>query len=407
MKCSQHKSVPASRPTGRIWQSLKERRGAMLVPMAAMMFAFVAMCAFTVDVAWMQLIRTELRTSIDSAAKAGAEALARDQSTLSARVAAKYYARSNKVAGKQVNLKNSDIEFGQNVQRRDGSWEFRLGIRPYTAVRVSVQYGQRQRNSPINLFFSHLLGDPTFSPGETATASHQENEVVLCIDRSHSMCFDLTGRSFTYARNNPLADPRLSGFLKNYLAPPHPTGSRWAAANNAVDAFLAEANSAFRKPKIALVSWGSDIVDNRANPRVWRAVTLEAQLKDHYNLIENKMRQLSSKMMIGGTNLSAGLDEAKDHITSRQHSRTSATKTIILMTDGEWNQGRPPQESARDCLSAGVIVHTVTFLPGSDQRTMKEVAQIAGGRHFHAENEAQLREVFQELARNLPVVLTD
>ena len=111
--------------------------------------------------------------------------------------------------------------------------------------------------------------------------------------------------------------------------------------------------------------------------------------------------------MIGATNLAAGLDEARQHITNPRASSSSANKTIILMTDGQWNTGRHPYAAARDCLAAGVTVHTVTFLPGSDQRTMQEIARITGGRFFHATNEAQLRETFRELARSLPVVLTN
>lgn len=387
--------------------TLRERRGAMLILMAAMMFVFVAMSAFTVDVAWMQLIRTELRASTDAAAKAGAEALARTQNGRSAISAAKQFAKANPVAGKPVKLNDADIELGRSELQNDGTWKFQLGATPYTAVRVNAHYGRGQKNKPIKLFFSHLLGDPTFSPNETATASHLENEVALCVDRSHSMCFDMSGVSWSYAPNNPLADPKKSEFLKNYLAPPHPTGSRWAALNSAVSDFLAEADLAFQKPKIALITWGSDTVDPYATPRIWDAVTLEAQLHTNYNLIENKMRGLTSKLMIGGTNVSAGLDEARAHLTSRQHSSDSATKTIILMTDGEWNQGRLPSAAARDCLAAGIIVHTVTFLPGSDQQTMKEVARITGGQHFHANNATELRATFQELARSLPVVLTN
>lgn len=385
--------------------ALRERRGAMLILMAAMMFVFVAMSAFTVDVAWMQLIRTELRASTDSAAKAGAEALARKQNAQSAVKAAQNYAKQNHVAGKAVKLDESDVELGRSELQNDGTWKFRAGATPYTAVRVNAHYGRGLKNKPIKLFFSHLLGDPTFTPSETATASHMENEVALCVDRSHSMCFDMTGGSWSYAPNNPLADPKLSGFVKNYLAPPHPTGSRWAALNSVVNDFLYEANQAFQKPKIALVTWGSDTVDPYATPRIWKAVTLEAQLHTNYNLIENKMRGLTSKSIIGATNVSAGLDEARGHLTS-QHASQGATKTIILMTDGEWNQGRLPSAAARDCLSAGIIVHTVTFLPGSDQQTMKDVAKITGGRHFHANNAAELRATFQELARSLPVVLT-
>lgn len=389
----------------RVRSTLKERRGAMLILMAAMMFVFIAMSAFTVDVAWMQLIRTELRTTTDAAAKAGMEALSSKQTTRAAIVTAKKFARQNRVAGKPVVLENRDIVFGKTIVQSDGSQKFIAGATPFTAIQVNVSYGKRLKNKPIDLFFSHMLGDPTFAPSETATASHLENEVVLAVDRSHSMCFDLTGRSWSYARNNPLANPRIrSRSLRNYLAPPHPTRSRWSSLKRAVDDFMVEANNVFEKPKVGLVSWGSDTYQYGAR---YRASLLEAKLHTNYTPLNNQMNFLSRKTMIGATNVSAGIDEARKHITDRRHSSLSANKTIILMTDGQWNQGRHPYAAARDCLAAGVTIHTVTFLPGSDQRTMKEVARITGGRHFHADNELELRETFKELARSLPLILTN
>ncbi len=47
-----------------------DRRGAMLVLIAFCLPLCIIMAAFAVDVAWMQLTRTELRTSTDAAARA-------------------------------------------------------------------------------------------------------------------------------------------------------------------------------------------------------------------------------------------------------------------------------------------------------------------------------------------------
>ena len=47
----------------------------MLVLIAVCLPLCVIMAAFAVDVAWMQLVRTELRTSTDAAARAGAKEL--------------------------------------------------------------------------------------------------------------------------------------------------------------------------------------------------------------------------------------------------------------------------------------------------------------------------------------------
>ena len=49
----------------------------------------------------------------------------------------------------------------------------------------------------------------------------------------------------------------------------------------------------------------------------------------------------------------------------------------------------------------------ITFLPDAASADMVQVAQMTGGKHYHANNEAELIAAFQELARTLPVVLTD
>ena len=64
------------------------RTGAMLVLVAVTLIILLVTMAFTIDVAYMQLTRTELRTAIDAAARAGAESLSREQSTSKALAAA-------------------------------------------------------------------------------------------------------------------------------------------------------------------------------------------------------------------------------------------------------------------------------------------------------------------------------
>ena len=64
------------------------RKGAMLVLIAVVLVVFIVMTVFAVDVAFMHLVRTELRTSTDAAARAASEALIRTQSVAEARRAA-------------------------------------------------------------------------------------------------------------------------------------------------------------------------------------------------------------------------------------------------------------------------------------------------------------------------------
>ena len=75
-------------------RSIDRPSGAAHIVIAAMLFTFIVMAAMTVDVAYMQLIRTELRTATEAAAKAGVEALIRTQNATAAKAAAVQYGLS-------------------------------------------------------------------------------------------------------------------------------------------------------------------------------------------------------------------------------------------------------------------------------------------------------------------------
>ena len=110
--------------------------------------------------------------------------------------------------------------------------------------------------------------------------------------------------------------------------------------------------------------------------------------------------------MLGATNCSAGIDAGVSMLVN-DPVRPYANKIVILMTDGQWNQGRSPVLAAQDAAAQGVVVHVVTFLPAANQPDMDQVAAVTGGMHYHADNKAALIAAFQTLARSIPAVLTE
>jgi Mg-chelatase subunit ChlD len=109
--------------------------------------------------------------------------------------------------------------------------------------------------------------------------------------------------------------------------------------------------------------------------------------------------------VIGGTNLSAGLDLAVS-VLRGTNSSLYTSKVVILLTDGEWNAGRDPTVAAYDARGQGITVHTVSMLT-SVQPDLQAVATITGGKYIRTSNTAELQAAFIELAHSLPVVLTD
>lgn len=121
--------------------------------------------------------------------------------------------------------------------------------------------------------------------------------------------------------------------------------------------------------------------------------------------VESSLANLTSNPLGGGTNLSSGLDRAVSVLTGT-NGRSLSNKVIILMTDGQWNAGRDPVLAAQDAAAAGITVHCVSMLT-STQTTLTQVAQITGGQYYPTQNAAQLQQAFQDLAKQLPIVLTD
>lgn len=395
--------------------SRQGRPGAAHILIAIMLLAFIVTAALTIDFSYMQLVRTELRTATDAAAKAGAEALVRTQSRDQAVAAAVQYASRNTVAGRPYLIRNSDVRVGRVAQAANGSFTFTDNQTPFNAVRVDSKLDANSLHGPVQTFFGPAFGHTQFVTSSKATAAQQEVEVVLCLDRSGSMLFDMTGVDYSYPSNNPL----LSSFTswgttwRYHLSPPHPTNSRWARLSGAIDVFLAEADTMTYKPRMALVTWGTDytmpIAPGTFFPRTQIDYALPASTGFNWSTnrtsIEAAIDARTVRPMMGGTNLSAGLDQAIS-IFQGTNSRPLSNKVIILLTDGQWNDGRDPQLAANDARNAGITVHTVSMLTSS-QAVLSSIANTTGGRYYVTNNDTQLRDAFRELARSLPVILTE
>ncbi|MCA9061467.1 MAG: VWA domain-containing protein [Planctomycetaceae bacterium] len=395
--------------------SHQSRRGAAHVLIAAMVMVFLVTAALTVDVAYMQLVRSELRSATDAAAKAGAEALVRTQSEDAAISAAVNYAKQNTVGGRPLDIRRTDVVLGRVSGGSTGTYTFIPNATPANAVRVDARLGAGQATGAVPLFFGSALGFADFSTSQNSTAARQEVEVCLCLDRSGSMLFDMSGVDYSY----PTPNPNLSSFSswgtiwQYHLSPPHPTQSRWAVLEDAVSLFLREASAYPIHPRTTLVTWGSDYTMPISPNTFYPASTSDVPLPSSSGFswstnktqIENAVANRTANPMMGGTNMSAGIDRGVSELTGANSLRLS-NKVLILLTDGQWNAGRDPLDAARDAAARGITIHTVSML-STDTATLQQIATIGGGNFYRTSNQAQLRDAFSELARSLPVVLTE
>lgn len=367
-----------------------ERRGAILMLIAFLLPVFVIVASFAINIAWVQLVRTELRTATDAAARAGAKVLSLEQNIDDARAAAADAASRNLVAGQPLQLANNDIVFGSSQQVGDsGRFYFTPGGTPTNSLQVRGRRTSGSPSGPVDLFFSGVLGVNHFEPTHAAHSAMLDRDISLVIDRSGSMGLKVYDAFEGNGQN---------------CGPMHPD-SRFVALAGALDIFLDELDLTYPNEQVALVSYSSSSGIDCGDYYLYYNMTQTHQgLTMNYNAVRAEVDEIVERGVRGGTAVGRGL---RTGIQALDHARPLATKTIVLMTDGRHNTSTSPVTVAYEAEAANIVVHTVTFSSGADQALMQQVAGITGGRHFHADTAADLGNVFREIARTLPVMLTE
>jgi len=369
------------------------RRGAMLVLIALLMIVFLGAVAFAVDVAYMQLTRTELRIATDAAARAAGEALTREQDLASAFQAAKDLAALNLVGSTPLLLDDGDIIPGNSSREADGSWTFTANGTPTNGIRVVGRRTSDSLSGSVPLFFAGVFGIDDFTPSMTSTVVRMDRDICLVVDRSSSMKLDLAST----AAGMSLSDSRV-------CLTPDSVDSRWAALATAVQGFVTALATTPQTEHVALVSYGSDFaycsVSNNASD-------IDQDLNADHSLVNSAMQSISDSVFNGATNISAGIDSGVVVLTDPLQARPFALKTIVLMTDGHATEGRDPVLAAEDAALEGIMIHSITFGNGAQQPAMEAVAAATGGKHYHAPDAAALEAIFREIALTMLVTLTE
>lgn len=363
------------------------RRGAVVVLVACFLTIFLIMAAFSIDAAYVQLVQTQLRAATDAASKAATSALVQGQSTGQAQTAAKNMAALHMVGGRSLTLANADITFGQSISQTNGTWLFTAGLTPSRATQVVGSLSSANSNGSLGLFFAPVFGTASVQLSNTSVASAFACDVVLCLDRSGSMKWDTSGTDWIYP------SPYGSNWSQGYNNPPRP-GSRWAALDTAVQNFTNILTNANAPPNVAVVTWATDN-------------TIDLSLQSSMSAAYNAVHAYTSQNFGGGTNMSGGMADGVSAMTGTG-SRGYAKRIMILMSDGDWNDGSDPVTYANSyCVPNNITVHTISFLAsGTGATVLSNVAAATGGKFYVATDSASLTAAWQEIAYSLPVVLT-
>jgi Mg-chelatase subunit ChlD len=330
-----------------------------MLPLIAVVIVILFVAAvLAIDIARIHVTRSELRTATDAAARAGVEALGREQSRSAAVDAALAVAQENMVAGKGLTLDPDNILFGTATLNKDGTFGFsENGGNAINSIRVIGERTAGSPDGPVNMMFGRMFGQNAFEPVQSATATRLDRDIALVLDKSGSM------RDF----------------------------GRFDALLNGLDVFLEELESTTQKENVSLT-----VYDEKPDKLV--------EMTNDLSAISEAMKRQSPG---GFTGIGRGLEVGLDSIRNDPNARKFSMKSIVLMTDGNQNRGVGPEVVAIQCRDAGVVVHTITFSKGADQDLMQEVASITGGIHLHAENNSDLVNAFRTIAKQIQVLLIE
>ncbi len=338
-----------------------QRRGAMMILVAVSIVILLVGAVFSVDVAYMHMVRAELRTATDAAARAGSETLARTQDVALARAAAIAVAEQNTVAGDGLTLFPEDIQVG-SLSPSGGRFNFVNNGAPLTAVRVNGRRQSTSADGPVSLFFAKAFSTNDFEPIQSATAAANVRDVALVLD--------------------------VSGSMSEASGP----GTRLDALKAAVNIFIDEIAVSSPTTNLSLTKYST-------------TPTKVLALTNNYASIR---AQVNAFTPAGFTAIGNALVMGSDSLVSDPLARSFAFKTVILMTDGNHNTGPSPAITVATPVSRGQTVHTITFSAGANQPLMATVAGATqGGIHLHADDAADLAAAFRAIARTLSVTLVE
>jgi len=411
------------------------RRGNVMALMALVMPLLALLAAFCINTAQMQLTRTELMVATDAAARAGGRAFSEDQSVEAAMTAAVATAALNNVDGLPLQVRPDssagEIEFGITSQPNGltGRYLFEKlsasqlanNSQLASAVRVTGRRDTGSLSGSVPLVIPGILNTSEFDATQDSVAMQVDRDISLILDRSGSMVpeltFDFPSGKNPYSLSTVEAgvtagqitkQTNWNGSTSYYYAPgvtamtyqqwawtehfnlPNCPIQPWQELVEAVDAFLNVLDSTVQEEQVSVASYST-------------YATLDIGLTKNFGDVQSTIRSLAPE---GWTAIGRGMEAGLPALTSG-NARPYAAKTMVVMTDGNENRGPNSLQVARDIVAdLPVTIHTVTFGSGADQNAMRKVAAAGGGKHYHAADGAQLKTIFEEIANNLPTILT-
>ncbi len=172
-------------------QRRRRRRsaGAAFILVLLVLPALLAVSAMVINVAYMELTRTEAQIAVDAATRAAGYEYARTRSTDQAYIAARDMAARNRVAGGSLPLASSDLTYGVAYRPTgDSRYLFQQGGTNPNSVRIETRSLQQNAAKVLKPLFPVPVPFG-FKPLREAINMRTELDIALVIDRSGSMAY--------------------------------------------------------------------------------------------------------------------------------------------------------------------------------------------------------------------------
>ncbi len=362
------------------------RRGISLALIGFMLPVVILLCAFAVNVAQMQLVRTELQVATDASARAAGKVFTETGDLNEALAAANLLGEENLVASEPLQFSLDDIKSGISIRPNlDNPYSFSEAPGNHNAIRLEGRRTEDALSGSVGFLFP-LFASREFEPLTVAISTQVDLDIALVLDRSGSMCF-ADDEPANYPPNPASAPPGWS------FGDPAPPDARWRGAVDAAQAFL---NALAASPQQELVSLTT--YSNNG--------TSDIGLTADYASIMAGLDGYTQSFPGGSTNIAEGISVGTAQLNDSPLARPFAAKVIVVMTDGNFNAGGHPKYAAKAAADGGTMVFTVTFSNEAGTTAMIETANEGGGKHFHATTDQDLVAVFEEIARSLPTLIT-
>ncbi|HMO84309.1 MAG TPA: VWA domain-containing protein [Lacipirellulaceae bacterium] len=368
------------------------RRGAMLPLVALLLPVLLILASFALNLAYMELTRTELRIACDAATRAAGFRLMVTGDPAEARAAAREGTTRNRVAGRTTQLADSDIQFG--VSRRGATsqrYAFTVGGAPPNAVRVDARHDANSLTGAVSMLMPTFGAVNHFEPAQQAVCTHVDVDVVLVLDRSGSMAYGDLENSEAMAAAGLPPSSAPAGWR---FCDPAPSKSRWRDLTGAVAMFLKTLSSTPQQEFVGVVTYGDS------------ASTDKPLTNDHAS-VNRSLDVYSERFCMGYTNIHDGISEGIRALNDVRHARPWAVRLMIVLTDGRRTAGPDPTPAARAAFNQGIAVYAITFAKEADQALMRSVAAAGGGVHYHTATGGELEDLFRTVAHRLPTLITD